>query len=132
MFLIYLSSHQLLMATTPFYYAFSAIFDIVAVLNTEEIIMISGLNGGNFILSSMAKERVKSGLLDRATIEGSKGEYTVIFDGSEWEGKPLVLSSSRQPYEARVFKSIDGAAAELLRIGLSEASIKNTTKSNNK
>ncbi|ENV3432438.1 hypothetical protein ACQNJN_004934, partial [Escherichia coli] len=116
----------------PFYYAFSAIFDIVAVLNTEEIIMISGLNGGNFILSSMAKERVKSGLLDRATIEGSKGEYTVIFDGSEWEGKPLVLSSSRQPYEARVFKSIDGAAAELLRIGLSEASIKNTTKSNNK
>lgn len=95
------------MATTPFYYAFSAIFDIVAVLNTEEIIMISGLNGGNFILSSMAKERVKSGLLDRATIEGSKGEYTVIFDGSEWEGKPLVLSSSRQPYEARVFKSID-------------------------
>lgn len=56
----------------------------------------------------------------------------MIFDGSEWEGKPLVLSSSRQPYEARVFKSIDGAAAELLRIGLSEASIKNTTKSNNK
>lgn len=45
--------------------------------------MISGLNGGNFILSSMAKERVKSGLLDIATIEGSKGEYTVIFDGSE-------------------------------------------------
>lgn len=94
--------------------------------------MMSGLDGGNFILSSMAKERVKSGLLDRATIEGSKGEYTVIFDGSEREGKPLVLCSSRQPYEARVFKSIDGAAAELLRIGLSEASIKNTTKSNAK
>lgn len=94
--------------------------------------MISGLDGGNFILSSMAKERVKTGLLDRATIQGSKGKYTVIFDGSEWEGKPLVLCSSRQPYEARVFKSIDGAAAELLRIGLSEASIKNTTKSNAK
>lgn len=94
--------------------------------------MISCLRGGNFILSSMAKERVKSGLLDRATIEGSKGEYTVIFDGGECEGKPLVLCSSRQPYEARVFKSIDGAAAEILRIGFSEASIKNTTKSNNK
>ena len=65
------------MATTPFYYEFSAIFDIVAILNTEEITMISGLDGGIFILSSMAKERVKSGLLDRATIEGSKGEYTV-------------------------------------------------------
>lgn len=94
--------------------------------------MMSGLDGGNFILSSMAKERVRSGLLDRATIQGSKGEYTVIFDGSEWEAKPLVLCSSRQPYKARVFKSIDGAAAELLRIGLSEASIKNTTKSNDK
>lgn len=127
-----MNSHQPVMATTPFYYEFSAIFDIVAILNTEEITMISGLDGGIFILSSMAKERVKSGLLDRATIEGSKGEYTVIFDGSEWEGKPLVLCSSRQPYEARVFKSIDGAAAELLRIGLSEASIKNTTKSNTK
>ncbi|WP_224058670.1 hypothetical protein [Providencia alcalifaciens] len=105
------------------------IFDIVSVSHNEVITMISDLDGGIFILSSMAKERVKSGLLDRATIEGSKGEYTVIFDGSEWEGKPLVLCSSRQPYEARVFKSIDGAAAELLRIGLSEASIKNTTKS---
>ncbi|EJK90565.1 hypothetical protein UUU_25860 [Klebsiella pneumoniae subsp. pneumoniae DSM 30104 = JCM 1662 = NBRC 14940] len=49
-----------------------------------------------------------------------------------WEGKPLVLCSSRQPYEARLFKSIDGAVAELMRIGLSEASIKNTTKSNDK
>lgn len=127
-----MNSHQPVMAITPLNYEFSAIFDIVAILNTEEITMISGLDGGIFILSSMAKERVKSGLLDRATIEGSKGEYTVIFDGSEWEGKPLVLCSSRQPYEARVFKSIDGAAAELLRIGLSEASIKNTTKSNTK
>ena len=132
MFYRCLNSHQPVMAITPFYYEFSAIFDIVAILNTEEITMISGLDGGVFILSSMAKERVKSGLLDRATIEGSKGEYTVIFDGSEWEGKPLVLCSSRQPYEARVFKSIDGAAAELLRIGLNEASIKNTTKSNAK
>lgn len=94
--------------------------------------MMSGLDGGNFILSSMAKERVRLGLLDRATIQGSKGGYTVIFDGSVWEGKPLVLCSSRQPYEARLFKSIDGAVAELMRIGLSEASIKNTTKSNDK
>ena len=94
--------------------------------------MMSCLDGGNFILSSMAKERVKSGILDRAAIVGSRSEYTVIFDGSEWEGKPLVLCSSRQPYEARIFKSIDGAVAELLRIGLSEASIKTTAKSNDK
>lgn len=93
--------------------------------------MISGINGGNCILSSMAKERVRSGILDRAQIVGFKGEYTVIFDGSEWNGKPLVLSSSRQPYEARVFKSLDGAIAELQRIGLTEASIKIINQSDN-
>jgi hypothetical protein len=90
--------------------------------------MISGLNGVNCILSSMAKERVKSGIIDHAQILGKKGEYTIIFDGSEWNGEPLVLSSSRQPYEARIFKSLDGALAELLRIGLTEASIKVTDK----
>ncbi|MFV8452202.1 hypothetical protein ACNO65_19385 [Vibrio campbellii] len=93
--------------------------------------MISGINGGNCILSSMAKERVTSGILDRAQIVGFKGEYTVIFDGTEWKGEPLVLSSSRQPYEARVFKSLDGAIAELQRIGLTEASIRIINKLDN-
>ncbi|HAS6097411.1 TPA: hypothetical protein I7145_22640 [Vibrio vulnificus] len=79
----------------------------------------------------MAKERVISGILDRAQIVGFKGEYTVIFDGSKWNGEPLVLSSSRQPYEARVFKSLDGAIAELQRIGLTEASIKIINQSDN-
>ncbi|EGQ8126950.1 hypothetical protein I7100_004321 [Vibrio parahaemolyticus] len=78
----------------------------------------------------MAKERVKSGTLDQAQVVGYKGEYTVVFNGLE-DGEPLVLSSSRQPYEARIFKSLDGAIAELLRIGLTEASIKITAKSDN-
>jgi hypothetical protein len=86
--------------------------------------MISGVDGGNCILSSMAKERVKSNFIDQAQIVGRKREYTVAFNGSEWNGKPLVLSSSRQPYKARIFKSLDGALAELLRTGLTEASIK--------
>ena len=90
---------------------------------------ISGLNGGNCILSSMAKERVKSSILDQAEIVGFKGEYTVFFNGTNWNGEPLVLSSSRQPYEARIFKSVDGAIAELLRIGFTEASIKIINKS---
>lgn len=86
--------------------------------------MISGVHGGNCILSSMAKERVKNDIIGQAQIVGRKGEYTVVFDGTEWNGEPLILSSSRQPYEARIFKSLDGALAELLRIGLKEASIK--------
>lgn len=88
--------------------------------------MISGIDGGNCILSSMAKTRVKEGIIDKCQIVGRKGEYTVVFNGSEWNGEFLVLSSSRQPYEARIFKSLDGALAELLRIGLTEASIKIT------
>ncbi|MBB1378596.1 hypothetical protein H5120_10825 [Pseudoalteromonas sp. SR43-2] len=76
----------------------------------------------------MVKERVKSGVIDQAQISGPKNAYMVVFDGSEWNGEPLVLSSSRQPYEPRIFKSLDGALAELLRIGLTEASIKITDK----
>lgn len=90
--------------------------------------MISGMNAGNYILSSMVKERVKSGVIKHAQILGIKSAYTVVFDCSEWNGEPLVLSSSRQPYEPRIFKSLDGALAELLRIGLTEASIKITEK----
>lgn len=92
---------------------------------------ISGLNGGNCILSSMAKERVKSCILNEAEILGFKGEYTVVFNGTNWNGDPLILSSSRQPYQARIFKSLDGAIAELLRIGLTEASVKIINKSEN-
>jgi len=90
--------------------------------------MISGINGGNCILSSMAKTRVESNMINKAEVVGNKGNYQVVFHGStaEWDGKPIALSSSRQPYEPRVFKSIDGAISELLRIGLTEASVKIT------
>ena len=95
--------------------------------------MISGVNGGNCILSSMAKTRVESKVIDKAQVVGSKGKYQVVFYGSaaEWDGKPIVLSSSRQPYEARIFKSLDGAIAELTRIGLTEASVKIIEKDDN-
>ncbi|WP_281546861.1 hypothetical protein [Pseudoalteromonas sp. PAR1] len=90
--------------------------------------MISGINGGNCILSSMAKSRVESNMIDGAEVIGSKGNYVVVFKGSaaEWNEKPVVLSSSRQPYEPRIFKSLDGAIAELNRIGLHEIAVKVT------
>lgn len=88
--------------------------------------MISGINGGNCILSSMAKTRVENNLINGAEVVGSKGNYIVAFKGNaaEWGGKPIFLSSSRQPYEPRIFKSLDGAVSELSRIGLSEVSVK--------
>ena len=95
--------------------------------------MISGIDGGNCILSSMAKTRVESNMIDSAEVVGTKGHYMVLFKGNaaEWGGKPIVLSSSRQPYEPRIFKSLDGAIAELSRIGLNEASVKITDENNN-
>ena len=50
----------------------------------------------------------------------SKGTFYHYFKGkdAEWKGDQLALSSSRNPYEPRVFKSIDGAVAELNRIGI--------------
>ncbi|RUO46438.1 hypothetical protein CWE21_11095 [Pseudidiomarina aquimaris] len=73
----------------------------------------------------MAKVRVESGQIKSAQLIGTKGNYIVAFDvdETEWNDKPLVLSSSRQPYEARVFKSSDGAIAELKRIGIKSVSI---------
>jgi hypothetical protein len=90
--------------------------------------MISGIDGGNCILSSMAKTRVESNMIDGAEVVGTKGSYIVTFkgDSAEWKGKSVVLSSSRQPYEPRIFKSLDGAIAELTRIGIKEASVKIT------
>lgn len=83
---------------------------------------ISGINGSNCILSSMAKCRVEKGWLNSACIKGIDSGYVVHFLGScaEWKGKPLVLSNTRNPYEPRIFKSIDGAASELSRIGITK------------
>jgi len=87
--------------------------------------MISGTNGGSCILQSMAKFRVENKMIDKAKIIGSKGEYVVEFYGlcAEWNGKPLVLCSARNPYNPRYFKSLDGAVSELSRIGLDQLSV---------
>lgn len=87
--------------------------------------MISGIDGSNCILESMAKIRVECKMIDKAKIVGTKNRYVVKFYGknSEWNGKQLVLCSSRNPYEPRVFKSLDGAVSQLSRIGLDKLKI---------
>ena len=87
--------------------------------------MISGINGSNCILESMAKIRVEKKMIDKAKIVGGKGDYVVQFYGphAEWDGEPLVLCSARDPYKPRIFKSLDGAVSQLSGIGLSKVSI---------
>lgn len=80
----------------------------------------SGFNGGNCILSNIAKLRVEKGWIDGAVITTENGLSTISFKGNnaDWNGMPLMLSSSRAPEEPRIFKSIDGAVSELSRIGI--------------
>jgi len=87
--------------------------------------MISGIDGSNCILESMAKIRVERKMIDKAKIVGTKGSYVVEFYGkdSECNGEQLVLCSSRNPYKRRIFKSLDGAVSQLSRIGLDHLSI---------
>lgn len=87
--------------------------------------MISGVNGSNRILESMAKIRVESKMIDRARVVGNRGDYVVEFYGScaEWNGEPVVLCSARDPYNPRRFKSLDGAVSQLSRIGLDQISV---------
>lgn len=87
--------------------------------------MISGIDGSKCILESMAKIRVERKMIDKASITGTRGNYVIEFYGenAEWNGEQLVLCSSRNPYESRLFKSLDGAVSQLSRIGLNDLSI---------
>lgn len=69
--------------------------------------------------------RVEKGIITEATIIGEKGNYSVLFTNPEalWEGKPVVLSSARNPYEPKVFKSLDDAVSDIERAGLKRKDI---------
>lgn len=86
---------------------------------------ISGINGTQNILSSMAKIRVEQGIITTAKIIGDKGRYEIHFTNPEaqWNDQNLTLSSTRDPYEPKQFKSLDGAIADLKRIGLMNAEV---------
>lgn len=94
-------------------------------LNMGLIMSISGFNGTQNILSSMAKLRVEQGIITKAKIIGDKGQYKIHFTNPEaqWNEQDLVLSSTRDPYEPKYFKSLDGAIADLKRIGLKKAEV---------
>lgn len=77
-------------------------------------------------MSGMVEARIEKNLIVSASIEGTKGDYRVKFQGigAEWNGENLYLSSVRNPYEPRVFKSLDGAVSQLQKLGLSRVDIR--------
>lgn len=85
----------------------------------------SGINGGNCIISSIAKTRLEAGIIQGAEIFKVGETYRVQFtgNGALWNGERLILSSARQPYEPRIFKSIDGAMSAIVHLGITAATI---------
>jgi len=85
--------------------------------------MISGLSKTNCITTGIARNRVEINIITSALIIGTKSKFKVCFDNdsAQWDGQSLFLSSSRQPFEPRVFKTIDGAMSEVIRVGLNTA-----------
>ncbi len=91
---------------------------------------MSGISDTNCILSGIVKIRVEKGLIEGASILGGRGSYTVHFSGrgGEWKGKALVLCSSRDPYNPRIFKSLDGAISQLSTMGFQPPTIESKIK----
>lgn len=91
--------------------------------------MISGINGTNLVMESTVKLRIGKGMIDRASIVEGENGYIVQFHGAsaEWNDEPLVLcsvlSTARNPYEPRQFKSLDGAISQVKKIGLESIEI---------
>jgi hypothetical protein len=75
--------------------------------------MISGINGTNGVLSSMVKSRVEEGMISSGDIKEVEGGWYLYFGGkaSSWDGKQIVLVSTRDMGTPRLFKSLDAAVS---------------------
>lgn len=86
---------------------------------------ISGIDGTNNIMSPLVKGRIQAGMIDTAVITRVDKGYVIKFEGSnaDWGDEKLILSSVRDPYEPRIFKSIDGAVSESERLGVKKITL---------
>lgn len=70
------------------------------------------------IIATFAKRLSENGRYYSTTVVGVKNKYILIFKPLFHRNNPeYVLCSSRNPHEARIFKSITGAVNELTRLG---------------
>jgi hypothetical protein len=85
----------------------------------------SGIDGSNCIPIGMAKVRAESGIFTQAEIIGVKGDYRIRFVNPEalWNGEALMLSSSRAMHTPKIFKSLDGAVADLKALKISKVTL---------
>lgn len=77
------------------------------------------------IIATFAKRLSEEGRFYSSTVVGVKNKYRVIFNPLfKRDPTPAyALCSSRNPYEARVFKSVTGAVNELNRLGFNDCMV---------
>ena len=76
------------------------------------------------IIATFAKRLSEEGRYYSTTVVGVKNKYILIFKPLFHRNNPeYVLCSSRNPHEARIFKSITGAVNELNRLGFNDCMV---------
>lgn len=80
----------------------------------------------NYLPSRLIKKLIDAYGVDKANIKCIKGDYFVLVDGDFTEGgkQKLMISTSKEPAKARVFKSSSHAISEMLRLGFTKPNIK--------
>lgn len=76
------------------------------------------------IIATFAKRLSEEGRYYSTTVVGVKNKYILIFKPLFHRNNPeYVLCSSRNPHEARIFKSVTGAVNELKRLGFNDCMV---------
>lgn len=90
-------------------------------------IKFGGMNGGDSVISSLARIRYEAGIIQQATLLTAGNGVTVLFSGSDgeqlYEGKPHFLCHSSNFSQAMVFKNNEEATSFLKNLGFAEQDI---------
>ena len=90
-------------------------------------IKFGGMNGGDSVISSLARIRYEAGIIQQATLLTAGDGVTVLFNGSNgeplYEGKSHFLCHSSNLSQAMVFRNDDEAASFLKDLGFADQDI---------
>lgn len=90
-------------------------------------IKYGGMNGGDSVISSLARIRYEAGIIKQATLITAGDCVTILFNGSNgeplYEGKPHFLCHSSDLSKAMIFRNDDEATSFLKDLGFADQDI---------
>ncbi len=90
-------------------------------------IKFGGMNGGDSVISSLARIRYEADIIQQATLLTAGDGVTVLFNGSNgeplYEGKSHFLCHSSNLSQAMVFRNDDEATSFLKDLGFADQDI---------